>query len=422
MEPVRLEGASSIAKSTDGGSNWRQLASTSFSAPQNPRLDFNYDSRLTMDSDMPRNSWQKILGGDGIYSAIANTGSFFYASTNGGQVRRLQVDSQGTIIRSTLVAPAGTLTFRTRFVLNPNNSDMMFFGSSKEDEFRDENNRLLGFLWRNHDLTEIPDQSFNPTEINWNVLENTRVSGLITGLAVTTSNPSHRVYYGTGIIQDAANVGRLFRLDDAHAGMPVPVDISSSAFPRTDVTSIAVNPDDGDELLVVFGQHDVPSLFYSNNGGGAWVNVGGNLEQHPDGTGDGPALQAAAILPLIDGTTYYLAGGSTGLYATSVLDGDATVWVQEGMANIGYAPVEMLASRASDGLVAVATHGSGIFSANITDVASSVHQDPNRPNGFKLSQSYPTRLIQLRPSDMWSRRSHRWSCEFTIYRARKSKP
>ncbi len=62
------------------------------------------------------------------------------------------------------------------------------------------------------------------------------------------------------------------------------------------------------------------------------------------------------------------AGTSTGLYATDTLINNATVWVQQGTNNIGSAVVDMIDSRTTDGLVVVATHGSGVFSTNITSV------------------------------------------------------
>ncbi|MCX6297036.1 MAG: T9SS type A sorting domain-containing protein [Bacteroidetes bacterium] len=59
---------------------------------------------------------------------------------------------------------------------------------------------------------------------------------------------------------------------------------------------------------------------------------------------------------------------STGLYATDTLMGTATIWVQQGTSTIGNSVCDMIETRASDGLVVVATHASGIYSTNITSV------------------------------------------------------
>ena len=58
-------------------------------------------------------------------------------------------------------------------------------------------------------------------------------------------------------------------------------------------------------------------------------------------------------------------GTSTGLYSTDTLKGNATVWVHQSPDGIGNTIVNMIDTRASDGLVAVATHGNGVYSANI---------------------------------------------------------
>ena len=99
-------------------------------------------------------------------------------------------------------------------------------------------------------------------------------------------------------------------------------------------------------------------------------------------------MQWLEVLPL-EGETLYLVGTTTGLFSTTQLDGTNTVWMQEGADEIGYAPIAMVDARASDGYVAVATHGSGIFTATIgaTDVALT---DPSPiPTSFTLGQNYP---------------------------------
>ncbi|HYF03334.1 MAG TPA: T9SS type A sorting domain-containing protein, partial [Patescibacteria group bacterium] len=109
----------------------------------------------------------------------------------------------------------------------------------------------------------------------------------------------------------------------------------------------------------------VISLFSTMDGGATWTAVAGNLEQNANGSGNGPSTRWMEILPVGEGTMY-LVGTSTGLYSTAYLDGNSTVWVQEGASNIGNVVVEMLDSRESDGLVVAATHGVGVYSANIT--------------------------------------------------------
>ena len=71
------------------------------------------------------------------------------------------------------------------------------------------------------------------------------------------------------------------------------------------------------------------------------------------------------------------------------LDGDQTVWTQESADLIGNVVVDMLATRAADGLIVAATHGKGVFSVNIpTETAapdlpiSTSYLAQNAPNPF----------------------------------------
>ncbi len=61
----------------------------------------------------------------------------------------------------------------------------------------------------------------------------------------------------------------------------------------------------------------------------------------------------------------FLIGTSTGLYGTDSLLGTKTVWTQQGPNDIGNILVSMIDTRPSDGRVAVATYGNGVYTANI---------------------------------------------------------
>lgn len=103
--------------------------------------------------------------------------------------------------------------------------------------------------------------------------------------------------------------------------------------------------------------------------------MGGNLEPELDpslppfldGQGPGPSCRSAAIL-YVENKPVYLLGTSTGLYATKNLDGDSTIWVQQGTQTIGNAIVDMIDVRQSDGFVALGTHGSGVYTAFINSL------------------------------------------------------
>jgi hypothetical protein len=83
--------------------------------------------------------------------------------------------------------------------------------------------------------------------------------------------------------------------------------------------------------------------------------------------------------------THYFLGTSTGLYTTTDLNGVSTLWLPESVSEIGQAVVTDVVTRASDGIVAAATHGRGLFVGS---------QDPDFdprpiPDDFVLAQNSP---------------------------------
>ena len=107
----------------------------------------------------------------------------------------------------------------------------------------------------------------------------------------------------------------------------------------------------------------------------------------------------------------YLVGTSTGLYSTSILDGDKTVWTQEGEATIGNVVVDMMDVRQSDGYVVVGTHGNGAFSTAI--VTGAEEPSGNAAAGLRLEQNYPNPVASATtirftiPSTLDNRRARR---------------
>jgi len=152
---------------------------------------------------------------------------------------------------------------------------------------------------------------------------------------------------------------------------------------------IAVDPEDVDKVIVVFPNYGVVSIYASEDGGNSWTPVSGNLEENPDGTGSGPSVRWVSILH-VDDKPLYFAGTGIGLFSTTNLDGNNTVWTQEGASTIGNVVIDMIAARQSDGIVAVGTHGNGIYTAKITEYPSAVEEGASRPiTSFALRPPYP---------------------------------
>ncbi len=319
-------------------------------------------------SNNANTDWVRELGGDGGYCAITQNRGYYYMSWQNGTIFRVNLDNDGNWTNWAQVDPAGRNNqfFINPFTLDAVNQNIMYYGGDNA-------------LWRNSDLSSIPAQNQNPTSVNWTKLTTTQLSsGQISALR---SASDRTLYYGT-------SSGQVFRLDNAHTGTPSPVEITGSAFPSgAFVSSIAVNPKSSDEVIVAFSNYNVISLWRSTNRGSTWENISGNLEENPDGSGSGPSVRWVEIIPLSSGRVY-MVGTSTGVYSTTQLNGSSTVWTQEAPSTIGNVVVAMLATRPKEGLVVAATHGTGVYSAQL-DATVGIETPTPIVQEFRLEQNYP---------------------------------
>ena len=266
------------------------------------------------------------------------------------------LDNNGNVTAFRRFDPIGPVKadyqFINPFVLDPVDNNIMYLSVGED-------------LWRNDALSTIPlDGAWDTISTGWSQysfsLADTNMN--ITAMAVSTGGAAHRLYFGT-------DKKKVYKMNTANTGNPTPVDITFTGMPGAGyVSSIAVDPRDADKVMVVFSNYKVYSIFYSENGGTNWKKVAGNLEQQPSGGGNGPSCRTANILPTADGTIY-LVGTSVGLFATDSLIADSTVWIQQGANTIGNVVVTAIDSRASDGFVVIATHGSGVYTTNYTSVS-----------------------------------------------------
>ena len=319
--------------------------------------------------------WTRAGSSDGAYCAISDGGDYLYVSKQRGRIYRVELDESGNEIGSTRIDPADVTGYRfiNPFVLDPNDSRVMYLPIGQG-------------LSRNKDVTAIPLGNTAPTALGWDSLVGGVIDeGTITTINVSDEQPSHRLWYGT-------NTGRIYRMDDALGENPVAVEVTGTNLPRgAFVSCVTVDPENGDRALVAFSNYSIISLYETTDAGETWHSISGNLEENSNGSGAGPSVRWVTILHRGKGTVY-LVGTSTGLYSTTTLNGDQTIWTKEGAETIGNVVVDMIDVRQSDGFVAVGTHGNGVYSTTIGPL--SIESEETALAGLTLEQSRPNPMNQ----------------------------
>lgn len=299
-------------------------------------------------------NWKEIISGDGSYVASTNDNTLWFASFQRGQALRLTLNASNEITSFGRVDPGGLVSkagsaylFINPFILDPNNQNRMFIAGGNH-------------LYFNSNVSQIPGGTQKPTSVGW--------------LQVTTSPLSGGVYsaldiaFNSSVLYAGTSNGQLIKVLNADDQFSFQIEeLTPFNFPEGGyISNIAVNPENEDHLVVIFSNYNIPSIFESYDGGNTFTDISGNLEQNVDGTGNGPSIRWAEIIPTNAGLQY-MVGTSVGLFSTQETLGNATVWVKESRDLLGSAIVTMMDYRMEDGRLAIATHGNGVFTTSIPD-------------------------------------------------------
>ncbi len=348
----------------------------------------------TFSSD-PLTPWYFISGGDGMTTSISPGSSFFFGSWQSGNIDCFFNDGSQSIYKGPLPYPpdSGSFNFYTNFIVEPHESDELY-----EAEY--------DHLWRFDYLKGAISSSQNNyiddfwTEIDtvYSLLNPDKA--FISTFAFAT-DVKDRLFFGT-------SKGKVYQVENAAAFpvLPTVINISSPLFPKNAfVAGIEVDTANANEIIVVFSNYNIQSIFRTTDGGKNWEAISGNLEEFSNGTGSGPSVRSVKLLHTSNGTVYYV-GTSVGLFSTTKINGEQTVWVQEGATTIGNLIVEALDARQSDGKVVVSTQGGGVFvnTASISGVNDQIflqqflQVEQNFPNPF--SEKSTLRFNLRKPSDL----------------------
>lgn len=169
------------------------------------------------------------------------------------------------------------------------------------------------------------------------------IGGMGSVTAVSTSPLENDVIY----LGD--NLGNVFKVSNAR--LESAANLGTLLFQAIGVvSSIEIEADNPNHLLVTYGNYGVNSVWESMNGGATWVSVEGNL----------PDMPIRSILFNPQNNDQAFVATELGVWSTDNLNGTNTFWepTNAGLANVR---VDMLDARKSDGLIAAATHGRGLY-------------------------------------------------------------
>ena len=180
----------------------------------------------------------------------------------------------------------------------------------------------------------------------------------MTGLSSTTVSAvkvspytNHTVYFGGG---GSGLLPRLIKATSANA-TPVFTSIIGTGMQTsgTNISCVELGTDENN-IIVSFSNYGVNNVWVTNNGGSTWTAIDGNL----------PDMPVRWVMFYPGNNTRAIIATETGIWQTELINGASTVWDPEtGFPNVR---TDMLQFRASDNLLAAATHGRGLFTTTIT--------------------------------------------------------
>jgi hypothetical protein len=305
------------------------------------------------------------FNGDGMIGGIADNEEDFYLSIQRGVLYKMKLDNTGAATAFQRMDPAScdstNYRWKNPMTMDENNDNVLYWSESNK-------------IWRHNSLNSIPyNNSNNKSDFGWEFFSDSLQTQMDISTINSSVNPPDILYFGT-------TSKYMYRIDNASVGDPPKTILTGPPTGSNSFTAdIAINPENADEIICVYSNYLVYSLFHSKDGGQSWEKIAGNLEATSTGSGDGPSCRTAAIIPF-DDDTLYLVGTTVGLFGTRDLDGLNTVWYQIGFEEFGSTIVEDIQFRRSDNLLVVATYGNGVYqinlnSSNILLSSNDIHSD-----------------------------------------------
>ncbi|MFY0690235.1 MAG: cadherin domain-containing protein [Cyclobacteriaceae bacterium] len=293
-----------------------------------------------------------ISSGDGAYCYIGD--DLIYTSAQEGAIlvrsKNALDDALGYF------EPAGVAVgFIHPFTVDPNDEGTLYYADTEN-----------GFYLRNTKIDEAfgaddYDQAIALVNDNWEKIS-FGTKSTITAMKVSDQSPASRLYFGGENNQGKPYIAYLDNANTSTTG--VVNSVNSKVTAGAYLADIAINPLDGNEILLAYSNYNIDGLYHSTDGGATLTSIEGNLGDGDTGTSgvSGPSLRAAEIIETTAGVTKYIVATSIGVYSTELLSGSNTVWTSESSL-LKNMIVEDLDVRSSDQTVLAGTHGRGLFLA-----------------------------------------------------------
>lgn len=390
-----IVGALDNYKTTDGGTTWTKISAWSGTAGQYAHAD--------------QHDIQWYAGGAKLL--FANDGGIFYSTDGGATIRDRNVGLRIKQFFSVAIHPSSTNYFLAgaqdngvhqfsnaglgstvevtggdgAFVAIDQNEPNYQFGSYVYNVYRRSTDS--GSTWSTVSLSTGTGQFINPFDYDstanvmycgnspasyrrWTnpqtgstnaVISVTGMTGSLTAVAVSPYT-ANRIYIGT-------DTGKVLRVDSANTVVsPAASTDLSSGLPVGTISSISFGSTENN-IIICFSNYGVNNVWYSTNGGTSWTGIDGNLPDMP--------VRWAIFKPL-DHTKAIIAT-ETGVWETdnvaafadnSTESPQAVTWTSN--ASFPNVRTDMIKYRPSDGLLAAATHGRGLWTAVQAPTAATV--------------------------------------------------
>ena len=420
---VLVVGGLHLAKSNDGGANWKTISSSSTVHVDQHELVYLSSSQLivgndggvyyTTNANVSNDVLPTFLNKNNTYNVTQfyavdyhpTTTNYFLAGAQDNNTQKFTDPG----MNSTAPAVGGDGGFPH---IDQTDGVIQIAATTNNNYYRSTNSGA-SFSYMSG-VSNIRGQFINPTDYDdvQNILYcgddpgkyyvitsiNTSPSGAVINLPEIGSrevtavkvDPSsaNTIWIGASL----AGVPMVLKLANATTS---PLVLASTQFGTTQTTnnayvsSVDVNPSDPNNIIATLSNYGVPSVFESKDGGASWTNVEGNLPDMP--------IRWAMFVPSnasVTGTTGggILLGTELGVWFTGQTSGASTAWTPEN-ANFPNVRVDMLKYRPSDNLLLAATHGRGLYSTTLTSIATGLPSVPNTKEFIKYTSANPSELF-----------------------------